>query len=227
MTDKQRDDTACRRCGQCCMEGGPALHTEDLELLRNGTIDLRQVVTLRKGEMAYDQPAGGLIPLASEILKIRGRDGSWTCLFYSTEGASCGIYESRPAECRVLNCRQPEPLAAMYSQNRLTRADVLPAGSPFLELIADHDANCSPAEIERLARAAYEGDDQAGIALRELVIYDRELRRSIEERAGIDMEGLDFLLGRNASNILQNLGVTVYDANGTVRFGFPPKEDAQ
>ncbi len=70
---------SCRRCGDCCQNGGPALHEEDMPLIQDGSIPLTSIVTLRPGERAYDQPAQKVLPLDAEILKIKGRDGKWTC----------------------------------------------------------------------------------------------------------------------------------------------------
>ncbi len=46
--------TYCIRCGTCCMKGGPVLHQQDKAILLEGYAGHQHLITLRKGEMAYD-----------------------------------------------------------------------------------------------------------------------------------------------------------------------------
>lgn len=214
----------CDRCGLCCRQGGPALHAEDLPLIQDGTIQLADIVTLRPGERVFDQPAQRLLKLDSEIVKIKGRDNTWTCLFFSPEGNACGIYETRPVECELLFCRDTAPLAAMYEKDRLTRADILPQGHPLLELVAEHEARCAPPLVEETAKAAREGDPDAGATLREMVLYDREMRRLVAEKSGMDRGVNEFLFGRPLTVLLKAMNINVYDMGDTIRFDFAPGE---
>ncbi|MDC0336359.1 YkgJ family cysteine cluster protein [Pseudodesulfovibrio sp.] len=224
MQNSSDNTPRCRRCGDCCRNGGPALHKEDMPLIEDGTIQLTDIVTLRPGERAYDQPAQNVLPLKEEILKIKGRDGKWTCTFYSPEGRACGMYNTRPIECEVLFCRDIEPLAAMYEQDRLTRGDLLPEGHPLLELIAEHDEKCSPITMEENAKKAREGDAEAGQALHEMVIFDLEMRRLVPEKAGMDSEITDFLFGRPLRVLLRTMNINVYEVGDTIRFSFAQGE---
>lgn len=216
------DDTKaqCRRCGNCCRNGGPALHSEDLPLIQDGTISLSEIVTLRPGERAYDQLSEKVDPLCSEILKIKGRDGTWTCTYFSPAGNSCGMYENRPLECEVLFCRDIEPLRAIYEKNRLTRADLLPDGHPLLDLIREHDEKCNPMQLEELAKAARAGDAQAGEKLKKMVIFDMEVRRLVPEKTGMDPEMNEFFFGRPLRVLLATMNIKAYETGGTVRFSF-------
>lgn len=210
----------CRRCGDCCRNGGPALHKADLPLIESGVISLSDIVTLRAGERAFDQPAQTVMPLEEEILKIKGRDGSWTCTFFSTEGNTCGMYANRPAECEVLFCEDIGPLQAMYDKDRLTRADLLPEGHPLFELIEEHDRKCEPVRMEKLAMAAREGDRASGEQLKEMVVFDQEMRRLVPERTGMSPDLNDFLFGRPLRVLLATMNIKVYETGGTVRFNF-------
>ncbi len=104
-----RQDSNCRRCGICCLKGGPALHQEDLALLKNATIKRSQLVTLCVGELAFTpQPAAeinsssnpsdslSLQPLSHEVIKIKGKgvpqayphtQNIWTCVFFQSATA--------------------------------------------------------------------------------------------------------------------------------------------
>lgn len=210
----------CKRCGACCRNGGPALHNEDIPLVEDGTIPLTAIVALRPGERAYDQIAESILPLEEEILKIKGRDGSWTCHFYSPEGRACGMYETRPMECELLFCRDPEPLAEVYDKSRLKRTNLLPEEHPLLELIAEHDVKCSPLEMEELAKKAREGDADAGASLKGMVLFDMEMRRLVVEKAGMNPEMNEFLFGRPLRVLLRNMNINVYETGDTIKFGF-------
>ena len=220
MQFSNEKEPRCKRCGDCCRNGGPALHFQDLPLIQDGTVPLSEIVTLRSGERVYDQPSQSVAPLCSEILKIKGRDSSWTCAFFSPASNTCGIYGTRPAECEVLFCRDIEPLKAMYEKDRLTRADLLPEGHPLHELIAEHDAKCDPVRMEELAKAAREGDRDAGQSLKEMVVFDMEIRRLVPERTGMSRDMNEFLFGRPLRVLLASMNIKVYEAGGTVRFGF-------
>jgi len=210
----------CKRCGACCRNGGPALHTGDLPLIQDGTIQLSDIVTLRPGERVFDQPAQNILPLDEEILKIKGRDNTWTCRFYSPDGQNCGIYETRPEECEVLFCLDTEPLAAIYNKNRLTRADLLPADHPLMELVVEHGNRCAPKDMEAVAKKAREGDADAGRELQEMVMYDMEMRRLMEEKGGPAAELTDFLFGRPLRVLLGYMNIKVYETGDSIRFRF-------
>jgi Fe-S-cluster containining protein len=184
----------CSRCGECCRKGGPALHREDLPLLRTpGGPDLADLVTLRAGEPVLDQVRGRVEPLATEIVKLRGRDGSWTCLFYRDQDAACAIYEARPLECRVLSCRDTRELERLYARDRLTRRDILPAGHPLLDLVAEHEQRCPVSGYAGLLESEAPGDRRRRDAM---LAWDREVRLLVTEKSGMDPAILDFLFGR-------------------------------
>lgn len=52
---------SCRRCGTCCIKGGPSLHREDLPLVEEGRIRVQDLVCIRSGEMAYDPRRGAAV----------------------------------------------------------------------------------------------------------------------------------------------------------------------
>ncbi|PKN07729.1 MAG: zinc/iron-chelating domain-containing protein [Deltaproteobacteria bacterium HGW-Deltaproteobacteria-8] len=213
---------ACRRCGTCCRKGGPALHVPDRHLFRGpDALDLSLVVTLRTGELALDQPKSRLLPLTAEVLKLRGRadaansdringGSGWACPMLVQPDNACALYERRPAECRVLSCRDTTGLTAMYEVARLTRADLLPAGHGLLAVMAEHDALVPPARIAPLAQALHAGGQEALDAQDELMrmaLTDRAFRTGLAERADIGPEYHDFFLGRDAATLFAAAGL--------------------
>jgi Fe-S-cluster containining protein len=187
--------TECKRCGICCDKGGPAFHIEDRTLVDSGLIPAGRLVTLRRGEIVNDSIKGSLLPLESEMIKIKGLGLSWTCVFFDKAGSACRIYEHRPLECRILKCWDTRDIEAVYSQGRLTRKDIL-SGIPALwSLIADHDRRCSHVELRKLLDSKTGGAD-AEKTIREMVAYDRSIRTLVVEKAGVEPDMLDFIFGR-------------------------------
>ena len=199
----------CRRCGTCCQKGGPALHKEDALLIEKGAIPVKNLFTLRKGEMAVDNVRGYAAPLKDEIIKIKGRDGSWVCCFYDKTTHACRIYDARPVECRVLACWNTADIEKMYTLDRLKRRDLLGSISGLWEVVQAHEQRCACQKIEKwVSQINRNGHDGARAALSEMVAYDRHLRSLTVEKSGIDPALLDFLFGRPLSEILSfyNLG---------------------
>ncbi|MBT8367361.1 MAG: YkgJ family cysteine cluster protein, partial [Deltaproteobacteria bacterium] len=91
----------CTRCGTCCQKGGPSFHQEDRMLIDKGVIPARCLFTIRRGESAYDNVKGCLMPVDSDIIKIKGKEGTWTCIFFDAHNKGCSIYSHRPLECRA------------------------------------------------------------------------------------------------------------------------------
>lgn len=192
---------SCRRCGTCCRAGGPALHRADLPLFDAGPLALADCVTLRRGDFVTDNVAGGVGPSPGELIKLRpGPDGR-ACRFF-TLPAACAVHDRRPAECRALFCDAPEALAAMYQQDRLTRADLLPPESPLAELVRHHEAATDLARLHALCRQALAGDDAAREQVLAAVRFDAAFRELLPARAGVPAAALLFYLGRPPAEAL-------------------------
>jgi len=201
----------CRRCGACCLKGGPALHAEDLPLFAaQGPLGLAHVVTLRAGEPAFDQVRGEVRPLAAELVKLRGAGSAWTCALYDRAAGACTLYAARPAECRALDCRDVSALAAMYETNRLARKDFFTPGHGLLAVMAEHDALVPAGRIPALARALRAGGQDAldaGEALTRMALADQAFRKALAERAGVAPDLHDFILGRTAAALFAAAGL--------------------
>jgi Fe-S-cluster containining protein len=194
--------TECRRCGTCCEKGGPTFHTDDRMLVDSGLIPAKHLYTLRKGELVNDSIRGCLLPLESEMIKIKGQSRTWTCVFFDKTGPACCIYEHRPLECRILKCWDTRDIEAVSSQNLLTRTDLL-SGIPALwSLIEDHDLRCSHVTLRKLLDSK-SGGAAANKTVREMVEYDRSIRMLVVEKAGIESDMLDFIFGRPLSKAIR------------------------
>lgn len=216
-TDQRRKETVmghtiqreCTRCGTCCAKGGPALHAEDLPRLEKGAFGRKDLITFRRGELMRDQISGELKPLEQEIVKLRGRDSkTWTCRFLNIVDHLCFIYNDRPAECRALDCWNPEEITAMYDKGRLTRMDIVGEESGVAELIRVHEEKCAYDKLERHA-AAFDDSAETREAFAEAVRFDMAFRAVVCDKAGIPHEELEFFFGRTLADTAHMFGLKV------------------
>lgn len=198
--------TECQRCGQCCLQGGPGLHEQDLDLITGGLIQKESLLVLRRGEPAWDQPANAFVLLETEMLKIASRPGQRSCVFY--DGAGCAVYACRPVQCRTLFCKDSSGLKTLYRTPCLTRADVLDKASALWELVCEHDARCGFSELTdpaleyRRTRSAAAAD-----SLLRALRYDDALRESL---SGLG-PALEFAFGRPLRTTLGAFGLAITD----------------
>ena len=200
----------CLRCGTCCEKGGPGLHQEDRELIDKGLIPSRCLFTIRQGEYAYDNVNELLMPVASDIIKIKGKEDTWTCIFFDEQNKECSIYNDRPLECRALKCWDTRELEKMYARLRLTRNDLISEVEGLWDLIKDHQERCDYAKIQDLIKDL-DGNNKNN-ALRELaeiIRFDMEIRELVIAQGAMDPEMLDFLFGRPLTKTLPNYGLKV------------------
>ena len=201
---------SCRRCGTCCEKGGPCFHKADRELVEKGRIPSRYLYTIRKGELAFDNVQGCLAPAKSDIIKIKGQQGRWTCFFFETKKKTCSIYNDRPLECRALKCWDPAELEQVYERDRLSREDLLSQVEGLWELIEDHQSRCDYNKIKMwIEDLDSPGGDRARKKLIEIIQYDAEIRKLVVEKAGLDPELLDFVFGRPLTKTLPGYGLKV------------------
>lgn len=185
--------STCRRCGTCCRKGGPALHGADLVLLEH--IPLKDLVCLRRGEPAYDPRRGGLASLADELLKIRGKDDGWECVYFSGQPAACSIYEHRPLECRSLSCEDTDGIFQAMETPAMTRKDIAGPGSALWECIAEHERLFPVAEAMLYASGLGAGADIPE-ELHTLIRSEMHFRRAFAQRVGAMDEDLWAYFGR-------------------------------
>jgi len=206
----------CKRCGTCCEKGGPGLHHEDRPLVESGSIPAKYLYTIRRGELVRDDIRGRLAPLAEEIVKIKGQDGKWTCMFYDRQTRGCRIYAHRPLECRVLNCRDTGPIEEIYDKGRLTRRDLLATVAGLWELIEDHEQRCSYAQLEAWVREGVSPDEvfKQEESIFETLRYDAHVRQLAVEKGGLDAELLAFVFGRPLTETIRMFGIELVRKNG-------------
>jgi Fe-S-cluster containining protein len=206
----QTPKSECMRCGTCCEKGGPCFHHKDRLLIEKGVIPTKFLYTIRKGELAYDNVKGRLIPVDSDVIKIKGKKGSWICTYYDEEKKACGIYSDRPLECKVLKCWDTRELEQIYAERRLTRRDLISDIEGLWDLISDHQQRCDYDKIKKLIKDVTAGNrDIARKELMEIIHFDKEIRKLVVSKGGLDPEMLDFVFGRPLTKTIENYGLKI------------------
>ncbi len=216
-------DAGCRRCGTCCRKGGPALHVQDIKLVRSGVIGLESLFTIRAGERVRDNVRNRVVPLAAEIIKIRGCGHTWTCVFYEGDERGCRVYDHRPLECRILACWNPSELERVYERGRITREDLIGSIQGLWDLVQTHEERCSQRKLAAMiARLKTAPDPALTDAICRCIAYDRHLRRLTVEKSGISPALLDFLFGRPLQETVKTYGFTVTESEDQIHLHYSP-----
>ncbi len=218
MNNISADQTNCRRCGTCCEKGGPTLHIEDRQIISEGNIETRHLITLRKGELAYGPNGAMLKPIPQELIKIAGKGRGWECIFLDKKGASCAIYAHRPLECRLLKCWDPSDILPVICTDTLKRTDIISAQDPILRLIEEHEMTCSVLEMEAILSTFSEGSDKSAPLnrLAELVRKDLHIRSRAVSVFALPLAAELFFLGRPIFALLSCRGISVYEKGGRI-----------
>ncbi|MBU4318702.1 MAG: YkgJ family cysteine cluster protein [Proteobacteria bacterium] len=212
---------SCTKCGTCCKKGGPAFHNTDASLIESGAIPIKFLFTLRQGEPAYDNVKDCIVPVETDIVKIKSRIHSATCLFFEEKNRHCGIYEKRPLECRVLKCWDTGDIVACYAKDRLTRKDLMGNINGLWDMVKDHQETCAlPPILEFVENLKSSGlkDPQREKAISETIAFDLSIRALAVEKGNMDPEMLDFLFGRSLPTLLESLGLCAIRQNGKLIF---------
>jgi hypothetical protein len=199
------------RCGTCCKKGGPVLHHEDKKILREGHIGYQHLMTLRKGEQAYDPVNEMLGPIPSELVKIAGKGSDWSCIFYDEANSSCALYRSRFLECRLLKCWDAAEIMTVVGKNTIRRSDIINPDDPVIELIEKHEQACSHNEIESLIPALSGGrnKEKALARMKELVHNDLYMRDFAFRELDLKKEFELFIFGRPLTKVLEDRGLKI------------------
>ena len=211
MTNKQ---TACRKCGNCCKKGGPALHTQDLPLIKNGEIPMSALITIRKGELAHN-PLTGLQPVSVELVKIIGAGRQWDCCYYD-ETQGCTIYDHRPHACRVLKCWDTEEILAIVEKDTLSRFDILEPDDPLIPVIQEHERICPCDDLGEIRDNIGRLSDQKKKELEKRVRDDLRFRSRIIADYKLKLSQELFCFGRPFFQLLKALGVGVSESQAGV-----------
>ena len=198
----------CRQCGTCCRKGGPAIHQEDKKLLENGHIPLRYLFTIRKNEPVYDNVQGCIISAESDIIRVKSRKNSNTCVFFDSEHNQCTIYKNRPIECRTLECWNTRKIEETYRKGRLSRHELL-TDTPYInQLMKYHESRCAYQLIKELIHQL-DKDNNILDSIREILAFDNHFRLLAIEKSVCKTDIMEFLFGLPLYQTLPRMGLKV------------------
>ena len=203
---------SCKRCGSCCKEGGPALHTADLLLLKTGKIGIDKLITLRRGELVMHPETGKLQPASTEIIKIKGKGRNWVCHFYDEQANGCGIYEFRPVACEALKCWDTEKIMAMVEKDTLTRFDIVDRESPLYDVIKEHQQLCPSPDFDHIAEKRQNISASLKKELEKMVRDDLQFRTRQVRAHKLQLADELFYFGRPLFQLLQPFGARVLES---------------
>lgn len=166
--------------------------------------------------MVYDNIRDSFFILQEEIIKIKGKDNKWTCMFYNDDQKACTIYEHRPIECRLLKCWDTRELEGIFLKKLLQRKHLINPDDPIIEILATHEQRCSYALLEELVKALGGQDSENAVKkVLDLLQYDYYLRSFIAEKLKIGQEENDFLFGRLLVTTISMFGLRVEQRGNT------------
>jgi Fe-S-cluster containining protein len=209
MEDSQKDRTECILCGDCCRQGSPTLHREDLAILGRGGISRDRLVTLRKGEPVYSPYDEKPMYLREERIKFREKPGTRECVFLDPDASRCTIYADRPAQCRAQYCWDPGPARQVAGQPCLTRRDLFGDVDLLLQMLEEHDRRCPFSKLEEVFDRLHK---TAGANLDEVVdtlAFEDHFRSFVAERFGLPESDLELFFGRSFSELVRLFGFRV------------------
>ncbi len=207
-------EEGCKGCGQCCKQGGPALHHDDLTLVRSGKIPISSLITIRKGELVHNPLIGSVQPVAVELVKVSGSGRQWECRYY--DGIKgCTIYKDRPQACRVLKCWDTGEILALIEQDTLSRTDILPEDHFILPKIREHDRIFPCGDLQQIYNEPQKISQATKNALE--IRANDEMRFRMQIVAEFQLKLCDelFYFGRPIFQLLQALGVRATEAAST------------
>ena len=211
-TNNSRKKTSCDACGSCCRQGGPALHSQDLDLIRDGVLSLEDLLTVRRGELALQPLSDEPQQVTGEFLKLKGQGRDWCCRFYNFEEKGCTIYEYRPEACRLLDCTHPDELLAVAGRDLLSRLDLIAVDDPLLPLVKLHEEHCACPPLEGLVGRLAAGGENGMAAMIRLVNIDIAVRSKAIRELSLSVELELFYFGSPLFQLLQLLGFVVTES---------------
>jgi len=202
---------SCQGCGKCCTQGGPALHREDLHLVRSGNIPTSSLITIRKGELAYNPITGNVQPVAVELVKIAGAARQWGCRYHDgTQG--CTIYEFRPQACRALKCWDTEEVLALVEKDTLNRMDILVEDHFLLPAIREHDRIFPCHDLWQIYPNRHDATDRAKDEFEKEAGDEMRFRMQVVAEFQLKLCDELFYFGRPFFQLLQALGGRVSES---------------
>ncbi len=205
----------CEQCGKCCEQGGPALHFQDLDRIRNGQIPIASLITLRKGELAHNPVTDKIQGISVELVKLIGTGRQWNCVYYDND-EGCTIYDNRPHACQALKCWDTEEILSLVEKDTLSRGMILGDDHAMIPIIAEHERICPCDDLEYIQKnygklSATEKKD-----VEKRVRHDLRFRTRIIKDFDLKLSEELFYFGRPLFQLLHPLGVRISEVRNEI-----------
>lgn len=207
--------TECKKCGDCCRQGGPALHKRDLDLVRDGKIPISTLITIKKGELTHNPLTGVVQPAGVELVKITGKGQQWECCCYD-EQRGCTIYENRPQACVLLKCWDTKDVLNIVEKETLSRFDILGSDDPLIPAIREHERIYPCPDFLYIRDNVGQLPDQQKKELEKQVRDDLSFRTRVISDFNLKLSEELFYFGRPLFQLLQTLGAIISESQSGV-----------
>jgi Fe-S-cluster containining protein len=197
----------CIRCGVCCSKGSPTLLVRDVDLFVRGVIGPEDVVVIRKSEPVYSNVDDRAAAANEEMIKIREKQGTRTCIFLKEEGMECAIYHQRPLQCRSQECWNPSAFNEIAGLPKLDRKAVLEAAVELWKLIERHEERCSYEVLEREVARLAATQGRTVEHLLGVLEFDQHVREFVCEKFALSPRSMEFFLGRPLPDVITMFGL--------------------
>lgn len=212
MTTNQ---VTCRKCGNCCEKGGPALHSQDLELIRRGKIPISSLITIRKGELVHNPLAGKIQPVSVELVKIVGTGRLWNCWYYNKD-SGCTVYSDRPHACRILKCWDTSEILDLVEKDTLSRLDILSGDDPLIPVILEHERLCPYKDLQFIQDNSGQLTTEYKNELEKRVRSDLRFRTRVTGDFQLKVSEELFYFGRPFFQLLEPLGIRISETSSGI-----------
>jgi len=211
--------TECKKCGNCCRQGGPALHERDLALIRDGKIPISSLITIKKGELTHNPVTGAIQPAGVELVKIIGKGQQWECCYYDEE-RGCKIYENRPQACGLLKCWDTKDLLDLVEKETLSRLDILGSDDPLVSAITEHEHICPCPDLLYIRDYGSRLPAERKKDLEKQIRDDLQFRTRVIRDFNLKLSEELFYFGRPLFQLLQPLGAIISESQSGVNLGW-------
>lgn len=186
-------------------------------MLHYGKIPRKDLITIRKGEFAYNPLTEKVQATKNEIVKLCGIGREWTCCYFDVQSRGCTIYDDRPLACRALKCWEPEASLNLVESDLLSRFDILEHDLFLQDLVTKYEADISLPDFDQLSRKLLKQDNNSFTDLEKLINQDLEFRNRAVQQSSVILQEEMFLFGRPVFQLLQSFGLLVIQSGNRLR----------
>ena len=169
-------------------------------------IPRKDLITIRKGEFAYNPVTDRVQATKHEIVKLSGTGRDWTCCYYDVTSCGCTIYDHRPLESDLLS-----------------RFDILEQDTFLQGLNTKYETACPLPDFTVLSRENNKLDADSLSALEISVNQDLEFRNRVVLESPLVLEEEMFLFGRPLFQLLQPFGFLVFQSGNRLHLQIQKK----